>query len=207
MTHNLAHKHSQERSWQFKRAMELLALSGIKSGDTVLDIGRGTGHGTRELTLEIAKRVGPTGNVISVDIDESGSELAQQDIPHHIDNICNPILDVHHINLIPAHSVDVVFSNYVFHWVKDKSVLLAQIKRCLKPQGYLVAELVGELTLTLQAISAAAGSGGLAVLDKLCCHNLKQWEAYLTQAGFNINALSWPKHGYHFNSLNTLFDW
>ena len=63
MTHNLALKYSQESSWQFKRGMELLEQSGIKKGDTVLDIGCGTG----ELTLEIAKRVGPTGKVIAID--------------------------------------------------------------------------------------------------------------------------------------------
>jgi ubiquinone/menaquinone biosynthesis C-methylase UbiE len=203
MTHNLAQKYSQESSWQFKRGMELLALSGIKSGDTVLDIGCGTG----ELTLEIAKRVGPTGKVMGIDIDKNRCKIAQQAIPEHINNVCYQVLDAHQIRLVPSHSIDVVFSNYVFHWIEDKPLLLEQIKACLKPEGYLVAELVGELTLTLQALTAASGSAGLAVLDKFCCHNLKQWEAYLIQAGFNINELSWPKHDYHFNSLNRLFDW
>ena len=203
MTHNLALKYSQESSWQFKRGMELLDRSGIKEGDTVLDIGCGTG----ELTLEIAKRVGPTGKVIAIDKDESRCQLAKENIAPLASNIMFHVLDIDDLNKMPAESIDVVFSNYVFHWIEDKPNLLSQIKTCLRPNGFLVAECVGELMLTLQAISAAAGTNGLAVINKFHCHNLNQWDNYLTKAGFSIDELSWPKYDYHFNSLNHLFDW
>src|SRR3954470_23045955 len=52
-----------------RRAVE---LAGIGTGDRVLDVATGTG----DLAIELAKRVGPSGEVIGSDFSEGMLELA-----------------------------------------------------------------------------------------------------------------------------------
>ena len=49
---------------------ELLKRAALRSGETVLDLGCGSGV----LTLDAAERVGPQGSVIALDIAEALSE-------------------------------------------------------------------------------------------------------------------------------------
>lgn len=52
----------------------LLSLSGIKPGMRVIDIGCGIG----DMTIQIARMVGPTGTVVGVDMDPDALDVAEQ---------------------------------------------------------------------------------------------------------------------------------
>jgi trans-aconitate 2-methyltransferase len=112
-------------------ADEIIARSGIRSGDIVLDAGCGGGRVTKKL-LEL------TPNVIAVDIDPNMVEKARQSLL--------PSVPVHHQDLLELDipdRVDVVFSCAVFHWIPEHERLFERLHAVLKPGGRLVAQCGG----------------------------------------------------------------
>lgn len=45
---------------------------------------------------------------------------------------------------------DVVFSNAVFHWIKDHDTLLQNVRKVLKPNGWLVCEFGAHESFSLE---------------------------------------------------------
>ena len=108
-----------------------LAFSEVKEGDTVLDLGSGAG-----IDLFIAaKRVGPAGRVIGVDMTDEMIARARENIAaSEFDNI-----EVRKgiIEKLPVEdsSVDLVISNCVINLSPDKPEVFREITRVLKPGG------------------------------------------------------------------------
>ena len=108
-----------------KRLIELLAP---EKGNKILDIGCGTGY----LTKLLADLVGPEGKVVGVDPDLPRLKVARE--KYSADNLeylegtaeCIPVDDS---------DFDIVFSNYVFHWCKDKDRVFKQVMEKLKSGG------------------------------------------------------------------------
>jgi len=101
--------------------------------ERVVDLGAGGGF----LALEIAPRV---AEVVAVDVSEGMLERLRADArARHITNVDVHVADLAGFDL-PAHSVDVVVSNYALHHLTDadKSALLVRAQAWLKPGGRLV---------------------------------------------------------------------
>ncbi len=112
------------------------------SGQTVLDLGCGTG---RDAYL-IAKLVGPEGRVIGVDMTEEQLEVARRHVNSQMDRFGFSHANVEFLhgyieNLadigIDDDSVDVVISNCVINLSPEKRCVFAEIFRVLKPGGEL----------------------------------------------------------------------
>jgi arsenite methyltransferase len=110
-----------------------LAIGPIHPGQTVLDIGCGAGM---DLLLA-AKRTGPDGHVIGVDMTDSMIERARKSVAtsglrqveiRKGDATSLPIADC---------SIDVVNSNGVLNLVPEKELCFREIVRVLKPGGRL----------------------------------------------------------------------
>jgi trans-aconitate 2-methyltransferase len=112
-------------------ADEIIARSGIKHGDVVLDAGCGGGRVTKKL-LEL------TPNVIAVDADANMVEKARESLPESV-----PVYHQDLLELSVDQSVDVVFSCAVFHWITDHELLFQRLHAALKPGGRLVAQCGG----------------------------------------------------------------
>ena len=118
-----------------------LAFSGVKSGDTVLDLGSGAG-----IDLLIAwRKVGATGHVIGIDMTDAMITKARENIAAaRAENI-----EVRKglIEELPVESgsVDWVISNCVINLSPEKNKVFAEIARILKPGGQmLVSDIVAE---------------------------------------------------------------
>ena len=96
-------------------------------GGRVLDLGCGTGY----LASVLSESVGRDGKVIAVDPDEERLKFAQE--KHARGNIEYMKGDAATFPVGPAY--DLVFSNHVIHWVKDKDALLGRVYESLKPSG------------------------------------------------------------------------
>src|SRR5262245_4134117 len=105
----------------------------IHEGDTVLDIGSGSGTDA----LIAAMLTGPTGTVYGLDMTRAMREKLQRNVT---------AMTFDHVRVIDGNaeqiplgdaSIDVVTSNGVLNLVPDKAAAFGEIARVLKPEGRL----------------------------------------------------------------------
>jgi ubiquinone/menaquinone biosynthesis C-methylase UbiE len=110
-------------------------LAQLQAGETVLDVGCGTG----DLTLAAQRRVGPTGEVCGVDPGSEMVEVARQKALHANRPIAFQVGVIEDLPF-PDNTFDVVLSSLMMHHLPDdlKPTGLAEIRRVLKPAGRLL---------------------------------------------------------------------
>jgi SAM-dependent methyltransferase len=105
----------------------------IREGDTVLDIGSGSGTDA----LIAAMLTGPTGTVYGLDMTRAMREKLQRIVAaKKIEHVRVLEGNAEHIPL-PDASIDVVTSNGVLNLVPDKPAAFGEVARVLKPGGRL----------------------------------------------------------------------
>src|SRR6266436_6163712 len=105
---------------QYKAGQRLIQGLAVTAGETVLDIGCGTGA----LAAYVATIVGPTGMVIGVDPLPLRIEIAQRRARA---NLTFRIGNASDLTEFPPETFDVVSMNAVFHWLPEKREPLRQI--------------------------------------------------------------------------------
>lgn len=146
-----------------------LAIGPIAEGQTVLDHACGAGM---DLLLA-AKRVGPSGRAIGVDMVPAMADAARLSVAEAglVDRV--EVRDGRYEELpVESESVDLVISNGVLNLAPDKRQVLREIQRVLRPGGVLyLADVVVQRELTLRARSEpelwAACIGGALVEHEL----------------------------------------
>jgi len=108
-----------------------LAVADLRTGEVVLDLGSGGGIDV----LLSARRVGPTGRAIGVDMTDEMLELARRNATEA--DATNVEFRKGTIEALPLTdaSVDVVISNCVINLAADKAAVFAEIARVLRPGG------------------------------------------------------------------------
>lgn len=109
----------------------LLQYSTVEPGQSVLDIGTGTGC----VAISSAQLVGPQGTVMGVDIAPEMLKLANQKVEAlGLENVVFQLADAEALDL-PAHQFDRILCANTFPWMQDKEATLQLWSRLLKPGG------------------------------------------------------------------------
>jgi len=154
-----------------------LAVADLQEGETVLDLGSGGGIDV----LLSARRVGPTGKAYGVDMTEEMLALARANAAQagagNVEFVQGTIEAVP----LPDASVDVVISNCVINLSTDKSAVLAEAYRLLRPGGrFGVSDVVADDHLA-PAERAERGSYVGCIAGAL---SIGEYGAGLAAAGF-----------------------
>jgi arsenite methyltransferase len=108
-----------------------VAVAELRDGETVLDLGSGGGIDV----LLSAKRVGPTGRAIGVDMTDEMLELARRNAAEAGATNVEFVKGTIEAMPLPDASVDVVISNCVVNLAADKPSVFREIARVLRPGG------------------------------------------------------------------------
>ena len=122
---------NQDRYWR-KTAV---GACRIKPGQSVLDIGCGTG----KLSLELAKSLTPAGLITGVDICSSMLEVARKNLDKTPYGSHVKLIQENALNLSFADEIfDVVISGFLLRNTADHQKALREMIRVLKPGGRIV---------------------------------------------------------------------
>lgn len=153
------------------------ATAHLRAGEVVLDLGSGGG-------LDVflaAKKVGPTGRAIGVDMTPDMIERARQGaLQAGLANVEFHLAEIESLPL-PDNSVDCVISNCVLNLVPDKSRAFSEIWRVLKPGGRLAAS---DIALK-QPLPAEVSDNLLAYIGCIAgAIQIDEYQRLLNAAGF-----------------------
>ncbi len=154
------------------------AVAELSPGEVVIDLGSGAGADV----LISAQRVGPTGFVIGIDMTDEMLDLARRNAADA--GVANVRFVKGYIEELPLPdaSADVAISNCVINLAADKTKVLAEVARVLRPGGRLaISDVIADLdmdntTRTDMQEWTGCVAGALT---------LQEYEAILPAVGFN----------------------
>jgi ubiquinone/menaquinone biosynthesis C-methylase UbiE len=136
------------------------AVADLHQGETVLDLGSGAGADV----LISAKRVGPTGKAIGLDMTDEMLDLARANAAEaRVENV--EFLKGYLEDLpLPEQTVDVVISNCVINLSGDKAQVVREAARVLRPGGrFAVSDVIADPDMDEQTrADMAAWTGCIA---------------------------------------------
>jgi len=167
-------------------ARALVDWSALKSGESVLDVGSGTGAAARYA----AELVGLSGRVIGIDLDAGMIQVAKSLSP-----VNGAVIEWYEKSAyelpLKDQTIDVVLSAQTLQFLKDRPLALSEKYRVLKPGGRVVVSLWSDIEenpyfdILADAISKHVGEETAASLQAIfSLSNADEMRALLESAGF-----------------------
>lgn len=136
-----------------------LRQADVRPGMKVLDIAGGTG----DLSLGLAKKVGPTGQVVHTDINSSMLEKGRERLLNKGFILPTMVCDAQELPF-ENEQFDRVFVAFGLRNMTDKDLALSEMQRVLKPQGKL---LVLEFSKVIPPLAKAYDWYSFKILPRL----------------------------------------
>jgi ubiquinone/menaquinone biosynthesis C-methylase UbiE len=111
-----------------------IRLLRIQKGSTIADVGAGSGN----ITIRLAKAVGPMGKVYANDIQPGMLDILQKNVAKAKLNNVVPLLGAIDDPKLPAESIDLAIMVDVYHEFSEPQKMLQRLREALKPGGRLV---------------------------------------------------------------------
>ena len=174
-----------------------------QKGQSVLDLGCGTGR----LAAHLAALVGEEGRVVGVDPNEKRVHVADIALSSFYKNI--EFFDGE-VTAAAGHGpFDIVFSNFVLHWVPDDRIssTLKTAFDCMKPGGMLAANITLSTGKLINSISLLTTGKNEPEAVGMQCHPVSYWVDLCKSVGFDVlhanqdDDVQWP-----FENIGKLFD-
>lgn len=127
-----------ERAWtdrdRWQKADELIQNLNLKSGSQVADIGCHEGY----MTVKLANKVGQSGKVFAVDVEQSKLDKLQAILTKREIKNVQPIKGDYDNPKLPLNSLDGVIILDTYHEMDDHDEILQHVKASLKAGGRLI---------------------------------------------------------------------
>jgi ubiquinone/menaquinone biosynthesis C-methylase UbiE len=140
----------------YQRRVQKLVINrmAIIKGMNVLDLGCGTGQGT----IDIAKKLDGTGNVVGIDLSEKMIEQAKKKLTNF--QYGNVIFMVGSADSIDYQDCfDYVFSTNAFHHFENKESVFIKIRQSLKQNGVFLLQDICDDYFLMQLLDLAGKIG------------------------------------------------
>ena len=130
---DVAKSYQQLSLIQREHGKKLIDHVEIHRGHVILDLGCGTG----ELSAYLSELVGQDGRVVAVDPDSYRVEVARES-HREVKNLEFQEGSSASFPGMGSETYDIVFSNFVLHWIRDKEEAFKNMFQSLKPAGKIV---------------------------------------------------------------------
>ncbi|KAF3890851.1 methyltransferase domain-containing protein [Tolypothrix bouteillei VB521301] len=167
-----------KHAFVWKYGEDLLQLLSAQPGESILDVGCGTG--------QLAAKIADAGAVVmGIDADVMMVEKARQNYPH----LKFLVADARDFQV--NEPFDAVFSNAALHWIPQANAVIRCIDRALKPGGRFVAEFGGKgnIHAIAEALYDVLRENGLQSPEQLnpwYFPSISEYATCLEQHGFEV---------------------
>jgi trans-aconitate methyltransferase len=201
-----AEMYDATHSPQTDAGRELISMADVRSNDSILDVGCGTGKLTAELASLAAK-----GRVVGIDPSVEMLQRARE-----------RTLTAGNISLIniPAQRMDfkeefnLIYSNSALQWVKEQEDFAARAHKALRPEGRIAVQLPAKDFCwgLMDNINSAVSALGIEPKYKNMAFPWRfplkeELAGFLKDAGFvNVNVF-YKDYTLMFNCINEVLEW
>jgi len=118
---------------EVQRPLHVLDVLGVREGQSVADVGCGSGY----FTVHLAKRVGPRGRVYATDLQQEMLDLLTKKVNAEKLTNVTPVRTTPEDAKLPPRALDLILLVDVYHELPNPPATLAQFKAALAPKGTL----------------------------------------------------------------------
>lgn len=183
-----------EGEWRIQVCHRLLEYSPVSVGESILDIGTGTGC----IAIASAKTIGAQGHVTGVDISPKMLKQAHRKVTAlGLNNVTFQLADAETLDY-SARQFDHILCANTFPWMSDKAATLRLWHRFLKPGGRIAVHTPADTAyvgaVTLRKVLA---KHGLSLEASNRIGSMDQCRTLFEKSGFEAVEIKTEQHGSH----------